>query len=219
MKKILIVILFLLGCREKENLQSITIDFSYYPMNVNSEIVYAVEYIKIDAPINLYDTQRYYLKERIESSYYDETGNLIYRIERYKRYDTNSVWQLTDVWFSQFYKNQAHKVEENIRYVKLLFPAKKGLKWNGNAMNTLEPQTFVIDTIDRYWNGFDSTLVVVQQKKETLIDKYLDYERFAKHKGLVEKTYVHISQAAVIPNLPIEQRITRGELYKQIIIE
>ena len=220
MKKLFIIILllYIAGCNEKENIHPQVIDFSYYPMNINSELVYAVEYIKIDAPINLHDTQRYYLKERIESSYYDEIGNLIYRIEHFKRPDTNSAWQLTDVWFSQYYQNQAHKVEENIRYIKLVFPVNKGLKWNGNAMNTLEPQTYSIDTLDKPWRIFDSTLVVVQQKKETMIDKYFDYERFAKHKGLVEKAYVHISQAAVIPNLPIEQRITRGELYKQVLI-
>ncbi|MGQ9847931.1 MAG: hypothetical protein ACUVQP_10605 [Bacteroidales bacterium] len=195
------------------------IDKSYYPMNVNDETVYFVEYIKIDNPISLYDTQRYYLKERIESMYNDETGNPIYRIERYKRSDTLSSWKLTDVWFSQYYHNQAHKVEENIRYVKLIFPIAKGLKWNGNAMNTLEPQTYEIDTLDKPWKNFDSTLVVVQQNKETMIDKYFDYERYAKHKGLVEKISVHISQAYVIQNVPIENRIVRGEIYRQTVVE
>ncbi|NMD01214.1 MAG: hypothetical protein GYA62_16030 [Bacteroidales bacterium] len=207
------------ACKEKENVVPEPIDKSYYPMNVNDETIYFVEYINIDNPISLYDTQRYYLKERIESTYNDETGNPIYRIERYKRSDTLSNWDLIDVWLSQYYENQAHKVEENIRYVKLVFPVAKGLKWNGNAMNTLDAQTYEIDTLDKSWKNFDSTLVVVQQNKQTLIDKYLDYERFAKHKGLVEKIFVHISQAYVIQNVPIENRIVRGEIYKQTVVE
>ena len=215
---ILTLVLFY-ACKEKENITPEPINKSYYPMNVNDETVYFVEYINIDNPISLYDTQRYYLKERIESAYNDETGNPIYRIERYKRTDTLSNWDLIDVWFSQYYENQAHKVEENIRYVKLAFPVAKGLKWNGNAMNTLDAQTYEIDTLDKPWKNFDSTLVVVQQNKQTLIDKYLDYERFAKHKGLVEKVFVHISQAYVIQNVPIENRIVRGEIYKQTVVE
>ncbi len=215
---ILTLILFY-ACNEKENVAPTPIDKSYYPMNVNDETVYFVEYINIDNPISLYDTQRYYLKERIESLYNDETGNPIYRIERYKRSDTLSDWILTDVWFSQYYQNQAHKVEENIRFVKLVFPVAKSLKWNGNAMNTLEAQTYEIDTLDKPWKNYDSTLVVIQQDNETMIDKYLDYERFAKHKGLVEKGYVHISQAYVIQNVPIENRIVRGEIYRQTVVE
>lgn len=222
MRLIFIVILniiLLYACNEKENIAPTIIDKSYYPMNINDEIVYFVENINIDDPINLYDTQKYYLKERIESLYNDETGNPIYRIERYKRSDTISDWVLTDVWFSQFFQNQAHKIEENIRFVKLVFPISINLKWDGNAFNTLGVQTYEIDTLDKPWNNYDSTLVVIQQNTETLIDKYLDYERFAKHKGLVEKYYVHISQAYAIQNMPIENRIIRGEIYRQIAVE
>lgn len=205
-------------CKKTENIAPQPIDKTYYPMNINDETIYFVEFIKIDNPINLYDTQQYYLKERIESMYYDETGNPIYRIERYKRSDTLFNWELTDVWFSQYYHNQAHKVEENIRYVKLVFPVAKRLKWDGNAMNTLETQMYEIDTIDKPWKNFDSTLVVIQQNKETMIDKYFDYERYAKHKGLIEKISIHISQAYVIQNVPIENRIVRGEIYRQTIV-
>lgn len=221
MRIVLITILSLAlfySCREKENIVPAIVDKSYYPMNINDEIIYFVEHIKIDKPINLYDTQQYYLKERFESKYNDETGNPIYRIERYKRIDTLSNWELTDVWFSQYFHNQAHKVEENIRYVKLIFPTVQNLKWDGNAMNTLEAQIYKIDTINKPWKTFDSTLVVTQQNKETLIDKFYDYERYAKHKGLVEKVYIHIPQAYVIQNVPIENRIVRGEIYKQTIV-
>lgn len=215
----ILILILLHSCKEKENITPKPIDISYYPMNINDEKVYFVEHIIIDNPISLYDTQRYYLMEKIESMYFDEIGNPIYRIERYKRSDTISTWQLTDVWFSQYYHNQAHKVEENIRFVKLVFPVAKGLKWNGNAMNTLESQMYKIDTIDNDWHNFDSTLVVVQQNKESLIDKYLDFERYAKHYGLVEKVSIHISQAFVIQTMPIENRIIRGEIYRQTIIQ
>lgn len=223
MKKIVVLIvagiIIFFSCRKENKSTLIPIDFSYSPLEVGKEWNYIVTYIKIDVPISFYDTQRYYLKEKIESTFYDETGNLLYRIERYKRDDTLSEWQLTDVWMAQYYKNQYHKVEENIRYVKLVFPVKNNLKWNGNAMNTLEPKYYTIDSIHKPWKMFDSTLVVVHENTESLIDKYLTYEKYAINVGLVEYRSINISQAFVNYNLPIEQRIIRGEMYIQTILQ
>ncbi len=131
-------IIIFFSCSKENKSTLIPIDFSYSPLEVGKEWNYIVTDIKVDVPISFYDTQRFYLKEKIESMFYDETGNVIYRIERYKRNDTLSAWQLTDVWMAQYYKNQYHKVEENIRYVKLVFPIKKRVENGmGNAMNTL----------------------------------------------------------------------------------
>jgi hypothetical protein len=58
----------------------------------------------------------------------------------------------------------------------------------------------------------------MQQKSVSLIDKYWNYERYAKHIGLVEKVSIQISQAYIIQNLPIEQRIERGDMYRQELI-
>lgn len=211
-----VVMLFLANCK-KENTAPNSIDYSYFPLTINSEIEYKVTKIKIDAPVNVYDTQVYYLKERIDSFYFDETGNKIYRIERYKRNDNLSNWEISDAWMAQIVNNQAHKVEENIRYVKMVFPLKLNLKWDGNAHNTLEKQIYNVEKLDESWKLYDSTCLIVQQNKESLIDKYYQSERYAKNVGLVEKVAINISQAYIIQGLPIEQRIKRGEIYIQTV--
>ncbi len=80
-KRILqLLVIFAFSCSKKENVIPAKPDFSYFPLNVGHFWVYSIEQIHIDQPINIYDTQRYFLKEVIESSYFDETGNRIYRI-------------------------------------------------------------------------------------------------------------------------------------------
>ncbi len=219
-QKIILLIFFtiMVSCSKKENITPNKPDLSYFPLNVGQEFIYSVEKIRIDQPIDIYDTQRYYLKERIESSYLDETGNIIFRIERYQRKDTSSAWEIKDVWMAQYLNNQAHKVEENIRYVKLIFPVKKNAKWDGNAYNTLEKQIYQIENTDIQWNSYNSTCLVVQQNKESLVDKYYQTERYAKNIGLVEKIDIQISQAFILHGVPIEQRIRRGTIYKQLLI-
>ncbi len=214
---LLIVSLLFFSCSKKEYEPS-PIDFSYFPLQVGDTTIYFVEKIHIDDPINIHDTERYYLKEIIESTYYDETGNLIYRIERYKRSDTLANWELTDVWMAQYYQNQVHKVEENIRYVKLVFPLKKQSSWDGNAFNTFNKQIYSIAEIDVAWQVFPKTCLVVQQNKESLVDKYFQSERYAQNVGLIEKIDIQISQAYIIIGVPIEQRIRRGDIYRQVII-
>ena len=119
---------------------------------------------------------------------------------------------------AQYVNNQAHKVEENIRYVKLVFPLKINLKWNGNAYNTNETQLYYIKELDSRWNNFEKTCLVIQKEKESLVDKYYQTERYAKNVGLIEKIDIKIEQAYVIQGVPIEQRIKRGEIYRQTII-
>lgn len=167
---LLLLTIFLANCK-KENKAPETIDYSYFPLKINHEVEYKVTKIKIDAPVNVYDTQVYYLKEKIDSFYFDETGNKIFRIERYKR-NNFSNWEISDAWMAQIVNNQAHKVEENIRYVKMVFPLKLQLKWDGNALNTLEKQIYTVDKLHETWKQYDSTCLIVQQNKESLIDKY-----------------------------------------------
>ncbi|MCX7861817.1 MAG: hypothetical protein N2449_02345 [Bacteroidales bacterium] len=214
---IFLCLILSVSCK-KESSSPKPFDYSYFPLQVGQENIYKITKISIDAPSNVYDTQKFYLKEKIESYYYDEIGNKVYRIERYKRNDTLSDWIISDVWMSQYVNNQAHKVEENIRYVKLVFPLSLNLKWDGNAYNTNSAQIYTVTELDTPWNIFNQTCLIIQQNQESLIDKYYKSERFAKHIGLVEKKIINITQAYIVSGLPIEQRIKRGEIYLQTIV-
>jgi hypothetical protein len=183
--------------------------------------IYDIEEIEIDSPVGKFDTTRYQILEIIESEYIDDEGNNALRIERYKRDNENSTWIIKDVWSAGFISHSAYKTEENIKYIKLIFPASEGKKWNGNAYNIIGEQEYKITEIDIPCSltalSFDSVLTVIQLNDTSLIDKKYMVEKYAKNVGLIYKEIIDIYSNISLHNssLPIEQRVDTGTFYKQ----
>ena len=82
------------------------------------------------------------------------------------------------------------KVEENERYIKLIFPVASGQAWNGNAYNSLGEQDYQYGNVNVPYsvNGlnFDSTATVLQDDivpDSNLVQVRIEEEMFAKHVG------------------------------------
>lgn len=214
---------FLFGCN-KENVQ-VPADFkySYCHMAKGFTLLYDITEITIDDTMDIFDTVRYQLKERYDSLYYDNSGNPVWRLERYKRADANQNWIISDVWTAQIVDRQLQVVEENQRILKLVFPPTDGKQWNGNLYNMMGAQEYEItevdvpSTINQF--QFDSTLTVTIEDSESLINKYFRFNQYAKHVGLINYTNISIDYANIIPGIPIEDRIARGNMYFQKLID
>ncbi|MCD6366363.1 MAG: hypothetical protein J7L46_02365 [Bacteroidales bacterium] len=196
---------------------------SYFPLETGNEIIYRITEINIDKASAIYDTTVYQIKERIDSLFTDASGKPAYRLERYWRMDTAAQWVIKDVWEVQINELNVQKVEENIRFVKLVFPAETGQVWDGNAYNDLDAQDYQILTanIPETINNlpFDSVLTVEQQNEESLISKKYEVEKFANGIGLVYKETTDLySQSMIGSGIPIEQRVDEGTVYKQEIV-
>ncbi len=223
LKYLLIFIIFFSACKKENPSLPINFKYNYFPLKQSLQRIYKIIDITIDTAINKYDTINYELKEIIDSSFIDNSGNIAWRLERYKRSDSTQQWQISDVWENQIVNNQAHSIEENIRYIKIIFPPKKDDTWNGNAFNTLDAKNYTLSNIDETLalneQAFDSVLTVYQENNTTLISKYQTIEQYATNIGLINKTVIAIDYAYTYPpNVPIEQRISRGHLYYQTII-
>lgn len=183
--------------------------------------IYDIKEIEIDRPVGKFDTTRYQILEIIESEYIDDEGNNALRIERYKRDNENSTWIIKDVWSAGFISHSVYKTEENIKYIKLIFPVSEGKKWNGNAYNIIGEQEYEITEIDIPCSltdlSFDSVLTVIQLNDTSLIDKKYMVEKYAKNVGLIYKEIIDIYSNISLHNssLPIEQRVDIGTFYKQ----
>lgn len=202
-----ILALFLYSCK-KENYKSFEIDYSFINLNCGHEIIYEVDSIHIDAEINVYDTIKYFIKERIDTFFYNYSKTKIYRIERYVL--NNNIWNLIDVCSCYLQNNRYVKIEENVPYIKLIFPVKEGVEWNGNALNNFEKQNYKIDSVTIVNNI--KICKVIHKYYETLIDKYYVYEKYTQNIGMTERTEVLIYSSYYIPGLPIEKRIKRGDI-------
>ncbi len=172
-------------------------NYEYFPNDTNTWVIYDVRSIIFDIPSNINDTFYYQIKEIIESKYIDDEGRETMRIERYIKnkdsilpYDSLE-WEIKDVWTANLKQNSAEKVEENVRYVKLLFPIKGDKEWNGNAYNIKEPEEYKYMNvfIQKQINGitFPETVTVLQKDNYNLIEDEYAIEIYAKNIGMIYK--------------------------------
>jgi hypothetical protein len=154
------------------------------------------------------------------------------RIEKYVRFYSPNIpypsipWKLRNVCISNLTASTAERVEENIRYKKLIFPVSTKSSWNGNAQNTLDPLNYsylFVDLPRTIGNTkFDSVLQVNQQDATNLISKKYYIEKYARHVGLVQKQVIDVeSQPDGVPDsllpvwiaTPIMDRVDKGFQY------
>ena len=136
----------------------------------------------------------------------------------------NITWTVKDVWSCIKTNTTYEVVEENVRLVKLTFPVKVDNYWNGNAQNTIGEWNYKYNYIDQSEtvNGFAfENVLFVEQKDDKLknvIHRQYYIEKYAKNIGLIYREIKDLYSNTVLLNVPVEQRIEKGIIYKQTYI-
>lgn len=169
---------------------------SYFPIEVGSEWIYEVDSFVYDDFSNSIDTFQFRIKEIVDTTYIDNEGRTTFISYVYKEIAPD-VWEAYKTHTSNIFRNKIEKVEDNQRYLKLIFPVINGEIWLGNAQNQVSPnlpweyqyqQTHEAKTINGQF--FDSTLVVLQHADSNAIDQTFSTEYYANHVGLVYKEFL-----------------------------
>ena len=219
MKKTFAVIVLLLAmiCCKKET-DEFTIDYqvAYVPTATGHWVVYDVDSIRynfIDPSTQQVDTIRYQQRETITDTFYDNLGRIAQRLELARRPNSSAAWVLDRVWYSVKTGTTYEKVENDLRFLKLVFPPYKDITWKGNqyipasdtgnqAYKIYAGWNYKITEVNvpATFNGllFDSTLTVTQVDEENLIDKKRSVEQFAKGVGLIYKEWILLNKQDVI---------------------
>ncbi|HET6244916.1 MAG: hypothetical protein H0V01_00080 [Bacteroidetes bacterium] len=209
-----ILVLFFIPACKKNQQEKPYLGYDYFPTEPGKWVIYSIDSIAY-SDITGTDTIRYELKELIDSHFTDNAGRPSQRILRFTRKSANVNWKLSDVWFSTSTESKAEKVEENIKFVKLIFPVRKGKIWDGNAFNNLGAedyqynQTHTSLTINNL--TFDSTLTVQQVESFNLIETKNYKERYATGVGLINKEVIDIETE-------VNGTIKRGFKFNQNIL-
>ena len=163
----------------------------FYP-SAKTSIVYDVQqtqYALTQSPT----TKIYQLKE---DATMDSDGTTI-RIERYRRENDTQKWAIDSVFLAKKEIDKALRTENNVTFVKLLFPVSEGLKWNGNAYNSLGNDIYELKKLNQSFqtNGqnFNRTLTVIQQNDSTLVDLKRRMEIYAEGIGVIYQEKTNIS--------------------------
>lgn len=194
----LLVLMLVISCKKEKTLKSVYMGYEYFPFDTAIYSIYQVVEITWDdfyQPSKI-DTQIYQIKELNESFFYDLENRKTIRIERYKRLSDTNSWVLKDVWTANLLNTQAERNEENIRYVKLLFPFDIYTSWNGNAFNNLGDNQYEYKNIYQPYNlnnlTIDSTITVIQQDELSLINRNYAEEVYARNIGLIYRKHIEI---------------------------
>ena len=197
----------------------------YYPLEVNRYAIYEVEDIRYSLRDGV-DTNRYQLQERVADSLMGAGGEIIYSLERYTRNLPEDPWQLDSIWTARKSERRMVVVENNVPLIKLVFPFRDELQWDGNALNSASPQTYTLTTTDSTLRKeigpdldslTDRSRTVVQRELETLVNDSILLETYGQGVGLLyKKSYIlrYCAEESCIGQKQIES----GRAYRQTLV-
>jgi hypothetical protein len=171
--------------------------YEYFPTDSGIVRYYQVDSIFWDANNQAaLDTLCYEIKELIAGNFYDNQNEICQRIERYKK-DANGNWVIYKVLSDKQSKFNAERYIDNIRFIKLKFPFDLTDKWNGNALNTLDPQFYQLTDIHQQENintlAFDSVCTVLQDDYIDATRQFYGIEKYAARIGMVYRREKNIA--------------------------
>lgn len=197
----LILITFFSCKKDEKTIVSINYGYNYAGLRVGKYVVYDVDSTFYNVPFNIVNNYKFQIKEIVDSKYIDAQGNEAYKIIRYKKDTTVSQnWEHQVVWNATITKSNFQKVEDNVRFVKLLFPIKSDKVWNGNSMNTLSSWEYKYTSThlqEQVGNAMlDSVTTVTQfdDNNEILIQRQFFQEKYAANIGMVYKRIIDINK-------------------------
>jgi hypothetical protein len=141
-------------------------------------------------------------------------------------------WLLRNVWVINKTTTTIEKVEENIRYVRLIFPIKENVFWNVNNKNNIAERDISYVNINLPESigvfNFDSVITTgFDDGGSVLVSRESMSEKYAKNVGLIYKEDINVKSQPVegiseedlqlFYATPIFQRVSSGYKYSWTI--
>jgi len=194
----------------------------YLPVRVGNYQIYTVDETRYDAITGAKTELNYQLMTEVVDSFPAADGITSYVIYRSTRNPDSDAWTYLDTWSTRVTDTEAVVNEENISYVKLIFPAGNGRAWDGNKFNDGGEDDYAMAKVDQSYTvgtqAFDKTLTVNQEDNQDFIvyqDKRL--EVFARGVGLIYKETIQLKYCDK-PDCLGKQQIESGLIWKQSIL-
>lgn len=182
------------ACSSETDFEEIDLGYAFFPNESGKYIDYEVDSVHYGITI---DTVNFYLRELVAEDFVDGEGQPATRLERYKKFNLDDDWVLTDVWSQRRTTTAAERDEENRRFVRMIFPAEDGKTWDGNSYNTLDPWNYRYSRKDLPYTLDDltwgETITVNQRNNTNLVDQEFAFEVYARNIGLVHKVFTDLN--------------------------
>lgn len=182
------------------------LEYEFFPLEIGKIWEYQLDSTIYDSQVNEVRKTTSYVQEeivRIESD--NVSGEDQYVVSRVWKRNISDRWKPLNLWTASINESQAFRTEDNLRFVKMIFPPREGITWDGNSF-IREGINVIIggQTLDMFknWNyqitnriesdsvgdlSFDDVIEVEQANDENAIELRFSKEKYAKNIGLIYK--------------------------------
>lgn len=183
-----------IGCKKDVDTSVIEFGYDYYPVELGTYRIYEVDSIGHDVTS---DTSQFQIRERVVEQFTDNLGQPSFRIERHKRLSGSDEWAFQTTWVEKKTTTFAQRVEENQRYIKMVFPVNEDQSWDGNAYNVFDPWMYRYTAIGVPKSvglfNFSNTVTVYQRNNVNLVDQEIASEIYADGIGMIYKQLIDLN--------------------------
>lgn len=210
--------------------------YDYFPLSTGKSWVYQSDSIVYSSVGSVRDTFRSFIKEEISEEFVDLTGQKVFKVNRFFKRKETDPWSRMNTWTASMDKTNAVRTEENIRFVKLVFPVRDGLRFNGNIF--VDPDLKIevggefieayknwkhrIESLDApiKYKGQDIKALEINLVDETsIIDRRKVTEYYGKGIGLLTKEMIILDSDGSKPNDPWETKAKKGFIHTLTLID
>jgi len=232
---VLIISMFSCGENEIENPDDSNFGYEYFPLELGYEWIYAVDSILIiQGGINNIISSSF-IKEELIETIDDTEGHKEFQLQRSHKKDSISQWTITDIWTIKRDDTRAIRTEENLTFVKLVFPAVDGTRWDGHVffdddkdfpvaaenLSVYKDWEYQINEVANKTVGgtlYSDVLEVSHIDDVTFISKRFSTETYAKGIGLVERKMEIFDTQNGNTSLPWIERAEKGFQLTQTLV-
>ena len=122
----------LFSCKKKID-NTVSGNNVYFPLEIGRYVTYQVDSIVYDDFTCTTRESEYQMRYTIADTFRDDQDRLSYRIEVRRRMADTSEWEPFKVVLATKNPASIEMVEQNYRFIKLVFPVKNGVTWKGNT--------------------------------------------------------------------------------------
>lgn len=210
---ILSILLLTFSCKvESIDPSTVELGYEYFPLEIGKSWTYKIHQEKFTL-LNKIDTV-FYQKEEIVDTVRDG-DELSYHLHIFRKANLTDTWTLDSVWSQKITTKYAIRVENNKRFLKLVFPLEKEQKWDENLLNisneNIGELLFVNESVQvNDTLLYENALKVQYEEEESFISSKQHFECYQKNIGL---TYIYQKNIQSQPNEP-----EIGEIWEQVLI-
>lgn len=128
----ILALLFVSCKKENDNFTTESLN-DYFPLQVGKYITYDLDSTVFTNFNETIIIRHYQAKYQVEAETTDNIGRKGFIIYRYLRSDSTQTWSIDNVFTAYNTGKSIEFIEDNLRFIKLMMPIKKGGYWKGNS--------------------------------------------------------------------------------------